>query len=88
MSCVDNDYEHTIGAIVQTVNLSAFTSLAVVKTKIELHSHADTCVVGDHCLIVHGHNRPVNIYGYSTKAGSKHALVVDATVAYMEPETG
>ena len=36
----------------QTVHLSAHTNIAVVKTKIELDLHADTCVVGDHCLIV------------------------------------
>ena len=72
----------------QIVHLSAHTSIAVVKTKIELDSHADTYVVGDHCLIVHDHHRPVNIYRYDPKAGSKHACIVNATVAYTVPETG
>ena len=72
----------------QTVHLSAYTSLAVVETKIKLDSHADTCVVGDYCLIVHDNNRPMNVYGYDPKAGSKYTHVVDATVAYTESETG
>ena len=64
------------------------TSITVVKTKIELDSHADICAVCDHCLIVHNHNRPVNVYGYNPKAGSKYAYFIDATVAYTVPETG
>ena len=70
------------------VHLSAHTSLAVINTKIALYSLADTCVVGNHYLIVHDHNRPVNIYACIPKAGSKHACVVDATVTYAEPDTG
>ena len=30
----------------------------------------------------------MNVYGYDPKAGSKHACVVNATVAYTVPETG
>ena len=54
-SCVD-DYESATCANMQTVHLSAHNSLAVVNTKIELDSHVDTFVVGDHCLVVHDHN--------------------------------
>ena len=57
MSCVEKDYECVICASVQTIHLSTHISLVVVKPKIELDSHADTCVVGDHCVIVHDHNR-------------------------------
>ena len=60
----------------------------VVETKIDLDSHADTCAVGDHCQIVNDHNRPAKIYGYDLKAGSKHVCIVNATIAYTEPETG
>ena len=67
--------------------MSAHTSIVVVDTKIELNSHVDACFVGDHCLIVHDH-KPVNIYGYDPKAGSKHAYVVDVAAAYIIPETG
>ena len=52
---------------VQTVQLSAQNSLVVVKTKIELDSHADTCVVGDDCLVVHEQNRPLNTFEYDPK---------------------
>ena len=47
---------------VQTVQLCAQKSLTVVKTKMELDLHADTC---DQCL---DHYRPVNIYGYDPNA--------------------
>ena len=77
-----------ICASVQTVHVSAHISVAVVKTKIKLDSHADTCVVGDHYLIVYDHNRPVNIYRYDPKADLKHACMVNTAVAYKEPETG
>ena len=72
----------------QTVHLSAHTSLTVVKTKRELDSHADTYVAGDHCLIIHDHNRPVNIYEYDPKVGSKSSYIVNATVASTEADTG
>ena len=58
----------------------------IVKTKIELDSHADTCVVDDHGPIVHVHKRPANVYRDS-KAGLKHAHGVDAVITYTEPET-
>ena len=77
-----------ICASVQTVPLSVHNSLAVIKTKIELDSHADTCVVHNQCLIVHDHDRPENVFGYNPKTGSKHACIVNATVSYTESETG
>ena len=80
MSCVDNDA--VICASVQTVQLCAQNSLAVVKTKVELDSHADTCILCDHCLVVHDHTRPVNVFGYDPKAESKHACIVNTTIAY------
>ena len=86
MSFVDN---YTVFcASVQTVQLSGQKSLTAVKTKKESDSHADVCVVGDHCLVEHDHNRTVNVFGYDPKAGSKHACIVNATVAYTQPETG
>ena len=60
MNCVEND--SVIYAGVQTVQLCAQNSLTVIKTKIELDSHADTCVVGDHFIVVHDHKRPVNVF--------------------------
>ena len=74
---------------VQTVQLCAQKSLAVVKTKIELNLHKDTFVIGDQCLVpvIHDHIRPVNVFGYNPKVRSKHACIVDATVTYTKPET-
>ena len=68
--------------------MSAQTSIAVVETKIELDSHADTCAVGDRSLIVYDHNKSVNVYGYNRKAGSKHACIVNVAIAYTIPQTG
>ena len=48
----------------------------------ELDSHADMCVVGDNCLVIHDHFRPVNVYSYDPKDGHKSAKTVDATVGY------
>ena len=86
MSCVDD--EGVICISVQTVHFSAPNSLPVVETKIKLDSHADICVVGDHCLVVGDHNRPVNVFRYNPKVGSKHAYIINATVAYTKHETG
>ena len=61
-------------------------SIAMVKTKIKLDSHIERCVVGNQCLILNDHNRPVNIFRYYPKAGSKHACIVDAAIVYDEPE--
>ena len=44
--------------------------------------------MGDNCLVVHDHNKPVNVYGYDPKADSKHVCIVNAAVTYTEPETG
>ena len=55
--------------------------------KIELDSHVGIYIVGDQCSVIHDFNRPVNVFGYDPKAESKHACLVDATVAHVEPET-
>ena len=73
MSCVDD--EPVICSSLQTVQLCAQNSLAVVKPKKELDSNADTSVLGNHWLVVHDHNRQVNVYRYDPKAGLKHAHI-------------
>ena len=72
----------------KTVLLIVNTSLAAVKPKMWLNSHADTCVVGENFLIEYDHNRPVNVFGYNPKAGFKQDCIVDAMIAYTEHETG
>ena len=42
----------------------AHASVASSKPKVELDSHADTCVVGDNYLVVQDHNGPVYVYSY------------------------
>ena len=83
MKCVDSN--EVICSSVQTVQLHAPICLLVVETKIELDLHAHTCVVGDYFLVICDHKRPVNAFGYDPKAGSKHAHIVNAAVAYTEP---
>ena len=66
----------------------AHASLASSKLKVELDSHADTCVVGDNCLIIHDHNGPVNVYSYDPKDGHRRAKTVDAAVGNQDPQSG
>ena len=62
----------------------AHASVASTKPKVELESHADTCVVGDDCLVIYDHNRPVNVYSYDPKVDHRSAKAVDATVGYQD----
>ena len=63
-------------------------SFASSKPKVEVDTHADMCVVGDNCLVVHDHNRPVNVYSYDPKDGHRSAKTVDAAVRYQDPPSG
>ena len=60
----------------------AHASITSNKSKVELDSHTDMCVVGDNCFVIHDHNRPVNIYSEDPKDGHRSAKTVDATVGY------
>ena len=60
----------------------AHASVASSKSKVALDSHADICVLGDNCLVIHDHNRQVNVYSYDPKDGHKSAKTVNATVVY------
>ena len=62
-------------------------SVASSKPKVELDSHADTCVVGDNCLAIHDQNRTVNVYNYDPKDGHRRAKTVNATVGYKDPKS-
>ena len=59
----------------------------VANQKVELDSHADTCVVGDNCLVFHDHNRPVNVYSYDPKDDHRGAKTVDASVGYQDKQS-
>ena len=60
--------------------------VASSKPKGELDSRADTCVVGDNCLVIHDHNRLVNVYSYNPKNRHRSAKTVHATVGYQDPQ--
>ena len=47
---------------------------------LELDSHADKCVVSDNCLVIHDHNRPVDVYSYGPKYGHRSFKTVDAAL--------
>ena len=70
----------------------AHASVASSKPKVELDSHADTCVVGDNSLVIHNHNKlvnvySVNVYSYDLKDGHRSSKTVDATVGYQDPQS-
>ena len=66
----------------------AHASVASSKPKAELVSHTDMCVVGDNCLVIHNHNRPVNVYSYNPKDGHRCSKTVNAAVGYQDPQSG
>ena len=66
----------------------ADASVASNKPKVELDSHADMHVVGDNCLVIHDHNRPVNMYNYDPKDENRSAKTVDAAVGYQDLQNG
>ena len=58
------------------------------KPKVELDSHADTCVFGDKHLVIHDQNRPANVYNYDPKDGHTSAKTVDSMVGYQDLQSG
>ena len=56
----------------------------------DLDIHADTCVIGQHALIVYDFNRPVNVTGYDPLKGTMapNRPTVSAAIAYDCPMTG
>ena len=51
----------------------AHASVASNESKVDLDSHADTCLVGDNCLVIHNHNRPLNVYSCNLRDGHRNA---------------
>lgn len=55
----------------------------------DLDSHADQSAVGTNALVVHDHDRPVNLRGYDPSGPVARSLrTVNAALAYDDPETG
>ena len=61
------------------------TSININETSLELDSHADTCVVGNCCLIINDFDRPVTVYGYDKALGAKTYRTVSAVIEYIDP---
>ena len=60
-----------------------------IYSKTELDTHADTCVVGKHCLITHEFDRLVSVTGYDPNQGKvKDLKIVSAVIAYDCHSTG
>ena len=58
------------------------------ETSLELDSHADTCVLGKHCLVISNYDRPVTVYGYDKALGAQTFDTVSAVVGYTDPSSG
>ena len=74
-------------SVIRSVRISA-VSMTSEETRAELDSHADTCVVGKAALVIHDHNRPVQVTGYNESHGAKTYKTVDAVIGYDDPTTG
>ena len=66
----------------------AHASVTSCQHKVELDSHADICVVGNNCLVIHDLNRPVNVYSYDPKDGHRSTKTVNTAVGYQDPQRG
>ena len=67
-----------------TQDMVAHASVASSKPNVEFDSHVNVCVVGDISLVIHDHNRPVNVYSYDHRS----VKTVDATVGYHYTQSG
>jgi hypothetical protein len=56
--------------------------------RIELESHADTCVIGRNALIVHKHTNVVMVSGFDPLQPPRQAKLVDAAIRYTCRDTG
>ena len=79
-------------ATVRTVDLSRHIGAAKSSghcnlIKVELDSHADTCVVGKNALVFHKHDRHVMVSGYDPSLPGRKAEIVDAAVLYVTADT-
>ena len=60
----------------------------IAETTLELDSHADTCVLGRHALIILDYDRPVSVVGYDESLGTQTYKTVSGVVAYTDHMTG
>ena len=59
-----------------------------VEVRIEVDSHADTCVIGSSGWVVYDHNITVCVNGYDDQQESQELKIVCAALAYDNPKEG
>jgi hypothetical protein len=62
--------------------------LTNTQTTLDLDSHADTCVLGQNCLIILDHNRPIQVHSYNPSLGYQTFQTVSSVLYYQHPVTG
>ena len=64
------------------------SNINLEETRTELDTHADTCAVGAHALILRDHGKNIEVTGYDAKDGGRFFQTVSAAVAYDDPKLG
>ena len=73
---------------VTSIKINEISTVNGNHSRVELDSHADTCVIGKNAMIIYDHRRRVSVTGYDPKAGSNLYRIVSAAVAYDDPHSG
>ena len=73
---------------ITSVEIQELSTANDYHSRVELDSHADTCVVGKNAMVIHDHRRRVSVTGYDPKAGSSLYRIISAALAYDNPQTG
>jgi hypothetical protein len=77
--------------VVQLLDLShaiGSTHSQLSTLRLELDSHANTCVVGKNALVIHKHPNLVMVSGFDPLQPPRQAKVVDAAIRYTCRNTG
>jgi len=67
----------------QLASTQSFTTI-----RVEVDSHADTCVLGRRCLVIRDWGRPVKVSGWNPKDGSWECKIVTGVVVWDRPDDG
>ncbi|EJK61092.1 hypothetical protein THAOC_18471, partial [Thalassiosira oceanica] len=67
----------------QLASTQSFTTI-----RVEVDSHADTCVLGRRCLVIRDWGRPVKVSGWNPKDGSRECKIVSGVVVWDRPSDG
>ncbi len=72
---------HSIYPIVTVKSLGFLNS----KIQVELNSHPDSSVVGSNVLVIHDHERYIDVSSYDNTPRHENITTVNATAAYEHP---